>query len=82
MAVFCGIDWSDDHHDVALVDHEGKTLAQLRIGHDVTGFAEGTIRWTLTLAPRDSAEVWLALPAATMPTPSQAAGESALATLE
>ena len=40
MAVFCGIDWSDDHHDVALVDHEGKTLAQLRIGHDVAGFAE------------------------------------------
>jgi hypothetical protein len=39
MAVFCGIDWSDDHHDVALVDHEGKTLAQLRIGHDVAGFA-------------------------------------------
>jgi len=40
MAVFCGIDWSDDHHDVAIVDHEGTTLAQLRIGHDVAGFTE------------------------------------------
>lgn len=39
MAVFCGIDWSDDHHDVALVDQAGTTLAQLRIGH-VAGFAE------------------------------------------
>lgn len=40
MAVFCGIDWSDDHHDVAVVDQAGTTLAQLRIGHDVAGFTE------------------------------------------
>jgi transposase len=40
MAVFCGIDWSDDHHDIALVDHQGKTLAQARIGHDAAGLAE------------------------------------------
>lgn len=40
MAVFCGIDWSDDHHDVALVDQDGTTLAQARIGHDVAGFSE------------------------------------------
>ncbi len=47
--------------------------------HDVSGFAEGTIRWTLALAPRDSAVVWLALPAAAMPTPRPGAGESSLA---
>jgi transposase len=40
MAIFCGIDWSDDHHDVALVDQEGRTLAQRRIGHDAAGFGE------------------------------------------
>jgi transposase len=31
MAVFCGIDWSDDHHDVALVDDQGTTSAEERI---------------------------------------------------
>ena len=35
-----GFDWSDDHHDVALVDREGVTLAQSRIGHDVTGLTQ------------------------------------------
>ena len=30
---------------------------------DSTGFASGAFSWTLVLAPRDSADVWLALPA-------------------
>jgi hypothetical protein len=30
---------------------------------DSTGFASGAFSWTLALAPRDSADVWLALPA-------------------
>jgi hypothetical protein len=26
--MFCGIDWSDDHHDVAVVDDNGAVIAQ------------------------------------------------------
>jgi hypothetical protein len=40
MKVFCGIDWAERHHDVALVDAEGKLLAKRRIGDCVEGFAE------------------------------------------
>jgi transposase len=37
--VFCGIDWAEDHHDVALIDADGKQLAKRRIGDDAAGFA-------------------------------------------
>ena len=40
MDVFCGIDWSEDHHDVALVDATGQVLAQRRIPHSAAGFVE------------------------------------------
>src|SRR5579862_9834283 len=36
---FCGIDWAEDHHDVALVDAAGTALAKLRITDDAAGFA-------------------------------------------
>ena len=39
LRVFCGIDWAEDHHDVALVDAEGKLVAKRRIGDDAAGFA-------------------------------------------
>ena len=39
MAVFCGIDWAEDHHDIALVDQDGTLLAKRRIGDDAAGFA-------------------------------------------
>jgi len=42
MAVYCGIDWAEGHHDIALVDHEGKLLAKRRINEDLDGFAEFT----------------------------------------
>jgi Transposase len=38
MAVFCGIDWAEDHHDVALVDQHGTLIAKRRIGDDAAGF--------------------------------------------
>jgi transposase len=38
MAVFCGIDWSEHHHDVALVDDAGQVLASTRITDDLAGF--------------------------------------------
>jgi len=40
MEVFCGIDWAEDHHDIALVDREGRLLARQRIGDDAEGFTE------------------------------------------
>jgi transposase len=39
LKVFCGIDWAEDHHDVALTDTEGKLLAKRRISDDAAGFA-------------------------------------------
>ncbi|MFF4093710.1 IS110 family transposase [Streptomyces sp. NPDC001834] len=37
MTVFCGIDWAESHHDVALVDETGALLAKRRISDDVPG---------------------------------------------
>ena len=34
MPVFCGIDWAEDHYDVAVVDHAGSVLARRRIADD------------------------------------------------
>jgi transposase len=36
--VFCGIDWAEDHHDVALVDRDGTLIAKRRITDDAGGF--------------------------------------------
>jgi transposase len=39
VSVSCGIDWAEDHHDVSLVDAEGKVVGKRRISDDVAGFA-------------------------------------------
>jgi transposase len=39
LDVSCGIDWAEDHHDIALVDRDGKLLARQRIGDDAAGLA-------------------------------------------
>jgi transposase len=39
LDVFCGIDWAEDHHDIALVDRDGKLLAHQRISDDAAGVA-------------------------------------------
>ena len=39
MRVFCGIDWAEAHHDVALVDSAGTLIAKRRISDDAAGFA-------------------------------------------
>ena len=38
MRVFCGIDWAEAHHDVALVDGDGTLIAKRRISDDAAGF--------------------------------------------
>ena len=40
MDVFCGIDWAEDHHDIAIVDRDGKLLARRRINDDAAGLAQ------------------------------------------
>ncbi len=40
VKVFCGIDWSEHHHDVALADDTGTPLAQCRITDDATGYTQ------------------------------------------
>src|SRR5271169_4478141 len=37
MDVFCGIDWAEDHHDIALADRDGRLLARRRISDDAAG---------------------------------------------
>lgn len=37
---FAGIDWGGEHHQLCVVDHAGKRLAQLRVAHDVAGLAQ------------------------------------------
>jgi transposase len=40
VAVYCGIDWAEGHHDIALVDSGGRLVAKRRISESVAGFAE------------------------------------------
>jgi hypothetical protein len=39
MDVFCGIDWAEAHHDIALVNQDGQLLARRRISDDAAGLA-------------------------------------------
>jgi transposase len=40
LTITCGIDWAESHHDVALVDADGKLAAKRRISDDVTGWKD------------------------------------------
>ncbi len=40
MAITCGIDLAENHHDVALVDQAGKLVAKRRISDDLPGFQQ------------------------------------------
>jgi transposase len=53
MNVFCGIDWAEDHHDVALVDPDGNIVGKRRISDDAAGF---TLLVQLLAEAGDSAE--------------------------
>jgi transposase len=39
MEIYCGIDWAEDHHDIAVVDRDGTLLARRRISDDPAGLA-------------------------------------------
>lgn len=38
MTATCGIDWAYDHHDVAVIDQDGKLIGKRRIPDDAAGF--------------------------------------------
>ena len=40
MEVFCGIDWAENHHDIAVVDRDGTLLARRRISDNPAGLAQ------------------------------------------
>lgn len=40
MVLYCGIDWATDHHDIAVVDDDGRVVARGRVGNDAAGFAQ------------------------------------------
>lgn len=42
LEILCGVDWSERHHDVALVDQDGRLVVKRRISDDVAGFTELT----------------------------------------
>ncbi len=43
MNRYCGVDWAEGHHDIAITDTGGKLVAKRRIADDPTGFAELTV---------------------------------------
>jgi hypothetical protein len=38
LTITCGIDWAENHHDIALVDETGKLVAKRRITDDAEGY--------------------------------------------
>jgi transposase len=40
LGIYCGIDWSEQHRDVALVDEAAAVVARKRIDESVAGFGE------------------------------------------
>ena len=40
MDIYCGIDWAEDHHDIAVVNRDGQLLARRRISDDAAGLAQ------------------------------------------
>jgi hypothetical protein len=40
VAAFCGIDWAEAHHDIAVVDTDGRLVAKRRIPHSAEGFGQ------------------------------------------
>lgn len=40
QVIFAGIDWSETHHDVCVMDGAGQVLGRRRVAHSVQGIAE------------------------------------------
>ncbi len=35
--LWCGIDWAEEHHDIAVIDDRGTVLVTERISDDIAG---------------------------------------------
>ena len=44
LHLYCGIDWATAHHDVAVIDDDGRVVARGRVGDDAAGFAPSALR--------------------------------------
>jgi len=53
MTVYCGIDWAEGHHDIALIDGDGNLVAKRRIDESLDGIRELT---AVLAAAGDNAE--------------------------
>jgi transposase len=53
LDLYCGIDWATAHHDIAVVDADGRVLARGRVSNDAAGFSQ---LLTLLAEAGDSAE--------------------------
>jgi hypothetical protein len=40
VKLFCGIDWAETHHDVAIINEDGKLVAKKRIPDNLAGFTQ------------------------------------------
>ncbi len=60
--VTCGIDWAQDHHDIAIVDAQGLLVAKRRIPESVAGFAELTAMLADAGDPKDLIPVAIETP--------------------
>jgi transposase len=52
LGLYCGIDWATIHHDVAVIDGDGRVVARARVSNDAPGF---TALLTLLAEAGDSA---------------------------
>jgi len=39
LGLYCGIDWATAHHDIVVINDNGKVVARGRVGNDAAGFA-------------------------------------------
>jgi hypothetical protein len=59
VAVYCGIDWAEGHHDIALVDDEGRLIGKRRIAETLDEVAELAAIGCVNLKwPRDGGARW------------------------
>jgi hypothetical protein len=42
MRLWCGIDWSEKHQDIAVVDDNGRLVAKQRIAESAAGLSTAT----------------------------------------
>jgi transposase len=60
VTLFCGIDWAESHHDVAIIDAGGQLVAKKRILDDPMGFAE-LVEMLTAAGDRDESPVPVAI---------------------